>query len=109
MKIELDKYYTPIETANHCYDKVLEMVDSDNITEIVEPSVGNGSFLHHPFCKTKQMTCIDIEPEISGDNIITSDWLTYPIEYKQGRLIIGNPPYGSRMNLAQKFFKKSVN
>ena len=37
MKIELDKYYTPTETANHCYDKVLEMVDSDNITEDYRP------------------------------------------------------------------------
>ena len=28
--------------------------------------------------------------------------------YKKNRLVIGNPPYGSRMNMAQKFFKKSV-
>lgn len=108
MKIELDKYYTPIETANYCYDKVIELIGCDNITDIVEPSVGNGSFLHHPFSKERPMVCIDIEPDISGDNIVKHDWLTYPIDYKKGRLIIGNPPYGSRMNLAQKFFKKSV-
>ena len=109
MKVYLDKYYTPIEIANYCYDKVIELIGDDNITEIVEPSVGNGSFLNHPFIETKPMLCIDIEPEISGDNIIKEDWLNYSIEYKKGRLIIGNPPYGSRMNMAQKFFKKSVN
>jgi hypothetical protein len=108
MKIELDKYYTPIEIANHCFEKTIELVGADNITEIIEPSVGNGSFLHHQFTKERPMLCIDLEPEIFGDNIIKSDWLTYPIDYKKGRLVIGNPPYGSRMNLAQKFFKKSV-
>lgn len=30
------------------------------------------------------------------------------IEYKKGRLIIGNPPYGRCLNLAQKFYKKSI-
>lgn len=108
MKIELDKYYTPIDIADYCYNKVIDLIGTDNISEIVEPSVGDGSFLHHPFAKEKPMLCIDIEPGIDGDNIIKDDWLTYPIEYKKHRLIIGNPPYGSRMNLAQKFFKKSV-
>lgn len=108
MKIELDKYYTPIETANHCYEKVIEFIGEDNITEIVEPSVGNGSFLHHRLSEEKPILCIDIEPEIDSDKVIKHDWLTYPLEYQKGRLVIGNPPYGSRMYLAQKFFKRSV-
>ena len=109
MKLRLDKYYTPIELANYCYDKVIELIGEENITDIVEPSVGNGSFLKHPIVERKPIIGLDIEPEINGDNIIKYDWLAYPIEYKKGRLIIGNPPYGNRMNLAQKFFKKSVN
>lgn len=109
MKLRLDKYYTPIELANYCYDKVIELIGEENITDIVEPSVGNGSFLKHPIVERKPIIGIDIEPEINGDNIIKYDWLAYPIEYNKGRLIIGNPPYGNRMNLAQKFFKKSVN
>ena len=53
---------------------------------------------------------IDIAPEISNEcyNIITADYIEMPIDYKKGRLVIGNPPYGSRMLLAQRFFKKSV-
>ena len=108
MKINLDKYYTPVKLANYCYDKVIELIGEENISDIIEPSVGNGAFLNHPITKMKPIVGIDIEPEIYDEKVITYDWLEYPIEYKSGRLIIGNPPYGSRMNLAQKFFKKSV-
>ena len=34
--------------------------------------------------------------------------ITQDIKYLWGRLIIGNPPYGRCMNMAQKFYKKSV-
>jgi hypothetical protein len=43
-KLQNDKYYTPIELANYCWDKVFEIVGEENISEIIEPSVGNGSF-----------------------------------------------------------------
>ena len=26
MKINLDKYYTPVKLANYCYDKVIELI-----------------------------------------------------------------------------------
>lgn len=31
MKVYLDKYYTPIEIANYCYNKVIELIGEDNI------------------------------------------------------------------------------
>jgi len=111
MKIVLDKYFTPVSIANHCYDVVIDLIGEDNIDEIVEPSVGNGSFLHHSIVNRKPMLCIDIDSgvdNVNGIDIIRADWLEYPIDYRSNRLVIGNPPYGSRMNLAQKFFKKSV-
>lgn len=57
-KIELDKYYTPMEIAHYCIGKTFEVVGEENISEIIEPSAGNGSF-------SKQLKCIayDIEPE----------------------------------------------
>lgn len=48
----------------------------------------------------------DVKPE--HESIIEQDFLELDINYLWGRLVIGNPPYGSRMNMAQKFFKKSV-
>lgn len=44
MKINLDKYYTPVKLANYCYDKVIELIGEENISDIVEPSVGKRFF-----------------------------------------------------------------
>ncbi len=102
-KINLDKYYTPIETAKYCIKKTYEIIGENNISEVIEPSAGNGSFsLQVP------STCFsyDIEPEHSS--IKKQDYLDLKIDYLYGRLIIGNPPFGEKMNLAQKFFKKST-
>lgn len=44
MKIENDKYYTPIKLANKCIDKVISIIGLEKITDVIEPSCGNGSF-----------------------------------------------------------------
>lgn len=101
-KIENDKYYTPEKLSKYCIDKTYEIIGDLNISDIIEPSAGDGSF-------SKQMffcTAYDIEPEHKG--IIKQDFLKLDIPYKKGRLIIGNPPYGPKMHLVVKFFKKSV-
>lgn len=100
-KIELDKYYTNKDIAKQCIDKTFEIIGKENISEIIEPSAGNGSF-------SLQLECLayDISPE--SDSIVKQDYLELNLPYLKGRLIIGNPPFGSRMNLAQKFFKKSI-
>lgn len=101
-KLHLDKYYTPIDLAKYCIEKTYEVIGKENITEIIEPSAGNGSF------SSQIENCIayDIEPE--GENITKQDYLNLEIEHKKGRLIIGNPPYGDRLNLFVRFFKKSI-
>ena len=102
MKIDNDKYYTPIDLAKYCINKTYEIIGCNNITDVIEPSAGNGSF-------SNQIKCIayDLLPE--SKDIIQQDYLTLNETYKKGRLIIGNPPYGRCLNLAQKFYKKSVN
>ena len=100
-KIENDKYYTPIDLAKYCIDKTFIIIGKENITDIIEPSAGNGSFSNQLDC-----TAYDLYPE--GDNIIKQDYLKLDLPYKKGRLIIGNPPYGKYLNLAQNFYKKSV-
>ena len=40
--IELDKFYTPKETAKQCIDLFFETFA--DVTEIIEPSAGNGNF-----------------------------------------------------------------
>lgn len=103
MRIKNDKYYTPLDVAKHCIDKTFEIIGKENIAEVIEPSAGNGSFSR----QIDECIAYDIEPE--HYSIMQQDFLKLDIEYKPHRLIIGNPPFGSRMNMAQRFFKKSVN
>ena len=44
MKIENDKYYTPKELAKRLINKTFDVIGKDNISEIIEPSAGDGSF-----------------------------------------------------------------
>lgn len=103
MKIVNDKYYTSKELAKYCINKTYEIIGEENISEVIEPSAGSGNF-------SLQVPTIcwayDTEPE--HESIIKADFLEQDIIYLWGRLIIGNPPYGRCLNLAQKFFKKSI-
>jgi len=95
--IELDKFYTPKETAKQCIDLFFEVFT--DITEIIEPSAGNGSFsLQIPNC-----IAYDLEPE--HESIKKQDFLKLELPYKNGRAFIGNPPFGDRNNLARSFYK----
>ena len=94
--IELDKFYTPKETAKQCIDLFFETFT--DTTEIIEPSAGNGNFsLQIPNC-----IAFDLEPE--HESIIKQDFLKLELPYKQGRAFIGNPPFGDRNNLARSFY-----
>jgi len=97
--IDLDKFYTPQETVAKCI-KLFTYTFKD-ITEIIEPSAGNGAF------SLQISNCIayDIEPE--HESIIKQDFLKLDLPYKKGRAIIGNPPFGDRNNLARSFYKKA--
>lgn len=102
-KIKNDKYYTPTNLAKYCIDKTYKIIGEENISEVIEPSAGSGSFsLQIPsLCWS-----YDIEPE--HESIVKQDFLKLDINYLWGRLTIGNPPYGDKMNLARSFYKKSV-
>ena len=98
--IELDKFYTPKQVAKDCIDTFWRTCF--DITEIIEPSAGNGAFsLQIPNC-----IAYDLEPE--HESIIRQDFLKLDLPYKYGRLIIGNPPFGDRNNLARSFYKKAT-
>ena len=102
-KIELDKYYTLDNLAKYCVEKTKEIIGDENITEYLEPSAGNGVFLKY---LDKPYLAYDIEPE--GENIVQADYLTLDLEYKKGRCIIGNPPFGTAINLAVQFYKQAI-
>lgn len=102
-KIEFDKYYTPPIVAKWCIEKAYEVIGKDNITEIVEPSAGAGSFSHQiPNC-----IAMDLYPQ--HEYIHKADFITESLGYKRGRLFIGNPPYGGQTKqLLNAFYDKAV-
>lgn len=101
-RIRNDKYYTPLALAKWCIDKTFDLLENQNITRIIEPAAGNGSFSH----QINDCIAIDIEPEAA--DILVADFLKFPLEYSPGTLVIGNPPFGECMNMAKKFFKRST-
>lgn len=106
-KLSLDQYYTPIKIAKYCIEKTFDVLKNNNcfISDIIEPSAGEGSF-SDILKELYPTTSIDIEPK--KNYMITADYLDYNLNYNKNRLIIGNPPYGSRLNLVKKFYEKSI-
>lgn len=102
-KIELDKYYTPKDLAEYCVNKTKEIIGEENITEWLEPSAGSGVFLD--FLDDNYLA-YDIAPE--DNRIVKQDYLNLELDYKKGRCVIGNPPYGVKNNLTVAFYKKSI-
>ena len=107
-KLNLDQYYTSEADMIYCVNKTLDILQENGyeISEFLEPSAGEGVFSNYLYTTGKNVIALDIEPK--AENIIQADYLTYKLEYKKGRLTIGNPPFGSRLNLARKFYKKSI-
>ena len=107
-KLNLDKYYTSYDDMQYCVNRAWDILKENGyeISEFLEPSAGNGVFSDYLYSSGLNVIAIDIEPE--GEDIIKADYLTYPLDYVKNRCVIGNPPYGSKLNLANKFFKKSI-
>lgn len=101
-KLHLDKYYTSDEVAQYCINTTMKVLKGEKITEVIEPSAGNGAFSK----KIKGCIAYDIEPE--DETILRQDFLKLDLPYKRGRLFIGNPPFGARNTLAVQFFKKAI-
>jgi len=89
--------------AQYIVNKTKEIIGEGNITEYIEPSAGGGVFLEF---LDKPYLAYDIEPE--NFKITKQDFLDLNLEYKKGRCIIGNPPYGRANILAVQFYKKSI-
>ena len=97
MKVDLDKFYTPISIAKKC----ISQINLNEYDTIIEPSAGNGSF-------SNLLNCIayDIEPE--SEKIIKQDFFTISKIEGKHILFIGNPPFGKRSALAKLFIKHCI-
>ena len=104
---EKDQFFTSKETAKLCFDlfqTVLKKYDVDELEyTYVEPSVGDGSF-YNLFPEDRRIG-IDIESNL--ENIVIKDYLKWSPDTDKKYLVLGNPPFGLRSNLALRFLNHS--
>lgn len=100
---KLDKFYTKPEVAFECYNIFLDFIPSNIL--IVEPSAGDGSFLK--IIQNPKLG-FDLLPE--NEKIIQNDFLNdkHIKNIKETFVILGNPPFGKKSQLAIDFLNKSL-
>lgn len=105
--MKLDKFYTNHDIAAACYKLVNESVDTNDQTRFIEPSAGSGDFLAQ--VDRRRTRAIDIMPTAPG--IEKADFLTWNgpprCWRRQHTIIIGNPPFGKRGDMAVRFFNRA--
>jgi hypothetical protein len=103
---EKDQFFTTQATAKYCYSKFTEVLDQYGDSEdytFIEPSAGSGSFLK--ILPSDKRIGLDIEPKL--DEIVQQDYLDWKPSENKKYVVIGNPPFGLRGQLALKFINHS--
>lgn len=99
-----DQFFTPKDLAKKCWE-IFNREVKINTQEytFIEPSAGDGSFLH---ILPKGSIGLDIEPRSTG--IQKQDYLTWkPTNTSKKHIVFGNPPFGLRGHLALNFINHS--
>ena len=98
-----DQFFTTEKTAKYCFNKMLSVLRQLDIKEkdyiFIEPSAGCCSFFK--LLPKKRRIGIDIDPK-GNKELIKQNFLEYKIPDKK-TILIGNPPFGLRGNLALRF------
>jgi len=106
---ELDKYYASSWLIEKLIKETLKVVPKNKITEIIEPAAGDGAFIPYLDKIANELGIevkyYDLHPE--HPRIEPQNFLTTPLTYKKGRLIITGPPYGYGGKLWLNFAKKA--
>ena len=103
----LDQYYTKPDAARECWETLLGAlpVRADR-ARFIEPSAGDGAFFD--LLPARRRIGLDIAPRHAG--IREQDFLTWERRARDRSLqvVVGNPPFGSRGNLAVQFVNKAA-
>jgi hypothetical protein len=103
-----NKYYTPEWLVKKVITTMLIVLSGITITELIEPSAGDGAFIYELDKLNIPTFYYDLYPE--HPKIIQQDYLKLELEHNPGRVVIGNPPFnmnGHNFNLWKKFCNKS--
>jgi hypothetical protein len=99
-----DQFYTCEAVSKMCVERIISALPSTVDYLWVEPSAGNGSFLHNIPSSFKKIG-LDIEPK--GEDIEKQDYLTWTPPLEKDIIVFGNPPFGRQSTLAKSFITKS--
>lgn len=99
-----NEFFTKDEIAKYCYKTFLNFLDLYKINSddyhFIEPSCGNMSF-YKLLPKNRR---IGIDLDYKNNDILCQNFLSYyPQEKNKKYIIVGNPPFGLRGNLALRF------
>jgi len=99
-----EQFYTSETVAKSCIENILTLLPYTSNYLWVEPSAGNGAFLHN-IPSTFEKIGIDLEPKAS--DILKQDYLKWEAPLDKDIIIFGNPPFGRQSSLAKSFISKS--
>ncbi len=107
---EKDQFYTTNKISQYCFNKTLEVLKSLEINidnyNFIEPSAGCCNF--YKILPKEKRIGIDIDPKgIYKNEIISKNYLDYYPPQNKKYIVIGNPPFGLRGNLALRFINHS--
>ncbi len=99
-----DQFYTDIRVAKSCITTIINMLPYTENYIWVEPSAGNGAFLHN-VPPSYEKIGLDVEPKAS--DILEQDYLLWMPPTEKDIIIFGNPPFGRQSSFAKSFISKS--
>jgi len=99
-----DQFYTDISVAKSCITTIINMLPYTENYIWVEPSAGNGAFLHS-VPPSYEKIGLDVEPKAS--DILEQDYLLWMPPTEKDIIIFGNPPFGRQSSFAKSFISKS--
>jgi hypothetical protein len=105
---DIDQFYTNDKISKYCFAKTLTVLHKLDIDEkqyhFIEPSAGCCNFFN--LLPKNRRVGVDIEPK-NNSELVKNNYLNfYPTKGKK-YIVIGNPPFGLRGNLALRFINHS--
>lgn len=107
---DTDQFFTNERISKYCYEKTLSVLKDLEISSekyiFLEPSAGCCNF-YRLFPHNRRIG-VDIDPK-GNNELIKHNYLTYYPPKDAKYIVLGNPPFGLRGNLALRFINHSNN
>lgn len=103
-----EQYYTPLETADYCFNLMLSKINCSDRTWLEPGGGGRGAFIEAMIkggIPKRNIVSYDIEPKHPLIEA-TEDFLKEDISHLSNCITLSNPPFGRNNKLSIPFFNK---